>query len=222
VKKLRLAGSADYDDANRYLAEHSIAEHNRRYARPAAETADYHRRRPTARQLDPGFWLEEERVVSEDWVVRYKNRLLQLERQSRHWAPARNRVRVRENQAGQIQIHYRQQCLPFREVPHASTARSEGRGAAPSPAPPSPSPKSRVPSADHPWRKNRYQQMKTPAFSSAWRNRSQGTFLLWTNRGHFYCGMTTLTSTPNMGRLPEHSLIDSRAYPPVGKDFHPR
>jgi hypothetical protein len=168
VKKLRLAGIADYDDANRYLAEHYIAEHNRRYARPAAETADYHRRRPTARQLDQVFWLEEERVVSEDWVVRYKNRLLQLERQSRHWAPARSRVQVRENQAGQIQIHYRQQCLPFREVLHASTARSKGRGAAPSPAPPSPSPKSRVPSADHPWRKNRYQQMKTPAFSSAW------------------------------------------------------
>jgi hypothetical protein len=70
------AGIADYDDANRYLGEHYIAEHNRRYARPAAEAADYHRRRPTARQLDQVFWLEEERVVSEDWVVRYKNRLL--------------------------------------------------------------------------------------------------------------------------------------------------
>jgi len=36
------------------------------------------------RQLDQVFWLEEERVLSEDWVVRYKNRLLQLERQSQH------------------------------------------------------------------------------------------------------------------------------------------
>jgi transposase len=168
VKKLRLAGIADYDDANRYLGEHYIAEHNRRYARPAAEAADYHRRRPTARQLDQVFWLEEERVVSEDWVVRYKNRLLQLQRQSQHWAPCRKRVLVRENETGQIQIRYREQCLPFREVLHASTARSEGRGAAPSPAPPSPGAKSRVPSAHHPWRKNPYQQMKTPAFSSAW------------------------------------------------------
>jgi hypothetical protein len=65
-----------------YLDEHHIAAHNRRYARPAAEAADYHRRRPTQRQLDQVFWLEEDRVVSEDWVVRYKNRLLQLERQS--------------------------------------------------------------------------------------------------------------------------------------------
>lgn len=76
VKKLRLAGIASYERANRYLEQHYIAAHNRRYARPAA--ADYHRRRPTARQLDEVFWLEEERVVSEDWVVRYKNRLLQL------------------------------------------------------------------------------------------------------------------------------------------------
>src|SRR5436189_3109317 len=84
VKKLRLACIANYAEANRYLGEDYIAEHNRRYARPAAEAADYHRRRPTARQLDPVFWLQEERVVSEDWVVRYKNRLLQLERQSQH------------------------------------------------------------------------------------------------------------------------------------------
>jgi transposase-like protein len=92
VKKLRLAGITNYDQANAYLEEHYLAEHNRRYARPAAAEADYHRRRPTARQLDQMFWLEEERVVSEDWVVRYKNKLLQLERQSQHWAPAKSRV----------------------------------------------------------------------------------------------------------------------------------
>ena len=75
------------------------------------------------------------RVVSGDWVVRYKNRLLQLQRQSRHWAPSRSRVLVRENEAGQIQISYREQGLPFREVLCASTARSEGRGAALPPRP---------------------------------------------------------------------------------------
>src|SRR5258708_2834932 len=122
VKKLRLAGVVGYDDANRYLVEHYIAAHNRRYARPAAEAADYHRRRPTERQLDQVFCLEEDRVVSEDWVVRYKNRLLQLERKSQHWAPSRSRVLVRENEAGQIQIRYRDQGLPFREVQRASTA----------------------------------------------------------------------------------------------------
>jgi hypothetical protein len=73
------------------------------------------------------FWLEEERVVSEDWVVRYNHRLLQLERQSQHWAPAKSRVLVRENEAGKIEIHYRGQRLLFRELKAASKALSGGR-----------------------------------------------------------------------------------------------
>jgi hypothetical protein len=165
VKKLRLVGIADYEAANGYLEQHYLAAHNRRYARPAASDADYHRRRPSPRQLDEAFWLEEERVVSADWVVRYKNRLLQLQRQRRHWAPAKSRVLVRENQAGDLQIRYREQLLPFRELATASAGRSEGRGAAPSPAPPSP--KSRVPVTQHPWRQT-YKQIPTPAFSWGW------------------------------------------------------
>jgi transposase len=116
VKKLRLAGIASYEDANRYLDDKYLADHNRRYARAAALQVDYHRRRPAARQLDEVFWLEEERVVSADWVVSYKARLLQLERQSRHYAPARSRVTVRENQQGELAILYRGQRLAFKEI----------------------------------------------------------------------------------------------------------
>src|SRR5438445_9235034 len=111
VKKLRLAGVSHYDDANAYLEEHYIAQHNRRYVRPPVAEADYHRRRPIARQLDEVFWLEEERVLSEDWVVRYQNRLLQLERPSRHRVPAKSRVLVWEKQAGEVAIHYRDHAL---------------------------------------------------------------------------------------------------------------
>ena len=111
-----------------------------------------HRRRPTARQLDEVFWLEEERVVSKDWVVRYHNRLLKRERQSRHWAPARSRELVRENEAGAVAIHYRGQRVGFREG-KASIALGEGGGAAPSPAPPSPPLRRNLPpAANHPWR----------------------------------------------------------------------
>ena len=170
VKKLRLRGISSYAEANRFLEEHYIAEHNRRYARPAAEETDYHGCRPTARQRDEVFWLEEERGVSEDWVVRYKNRLLQLERPRKHWAPAQSRVVVRENEAGELAIHYRGQRLGFRELAPASTRMSRARGAAPSSAPPSPSPPrwhAYTPPNTHPWRRG-YQHMKTPQFSAAW------------------------------------------------------
>ncbi len=135
VKKLRLAGIANYDQANAFLEEHYLAAHNRRYAHQAAAPADYHRRRPTTRQLDEVFWLEEERVVSEDGVVRYNNRLLPLERPSRPRVPAKSRMLVRENEAGELAIHYRDHRLVFRELKPASTLLSEGRDAAPSPRP---------------------------------------------------------------------------------------
>ena len=149
VKKLRLDGIASYEEANRYLDEHYLADHNRRYARPAASAVDYHRRRPTERQLDEVFRLDEERVISADWVVSYKSRLLQLERQSRHYAPARSRVTVRENQRGELAILYRGRRLGFREI----FVRP-----APTAAPPRPSmsPASRGharPSSNHPWKR---------------------------------------------------------------------
>jgi hypothetical protein len=153
VKKLRLAGIASYQQANAYLDEHYLPGHNRRYAHAAAAAADYRRRRPTARRLDEIFWLKEERVLSEDWVVRYQNRLLQLERPSRPRVPAKSRVLVRENQAGELAIHDRDHRLVFREVKAASTQLSQGRGAAPSLALPSPTFSRRLsPAANHPWR----------------------------------------------------------------------
>lgn len=47
-------------------------------------------------------------MVSQDWVISYNGRLLQLPRQSRHYAPAKSRVTVRENQAGEIAVRYRE------------------------------------------------------------------------------------------------------------------
>jgi hypothetical protein len=154
----------NYTQANEYLEGCYLAEHNRRYARPAAEAPDYHRRRPTARQLDAVFWLEEERVVSEDWVVRYHNRVLQLERQSQHWAPARSRVLLRENEAGEVAIDYRGQRLGFRELTGPGREHPLGKGHWPDPPRSFSRPR---PASNHPWRQG-WQQMKTPAFSGAW------------------------------------------------------
>jgi hypothetical protein len=44
---VRLAGIASYDQANVYLDQHYLAEHNHRYAHAASSAADYHRRSPT-------------------------------------------------------------------------------------------------------------------------------------------------------------------------------
>jgi hypothetical protein len=116
VKKMRLVGISNYAAANRYLEEHYLADHNRRYARAAWSEADFHRPRPSRRELDAAFRLESERVVSGDWVVSYEGRQLQLERQSRHHAPAKSKVLVRENETGQLEIEYRGRPLRYSEI----------------------------------------------------------------------------------------------------------
>lgn len=71
IKKLRRQGIASYEAANRYLEEQYLAEHNRRFAREAAEPEDYHRRKPPAWQLRQIFRVETERTIGNDWVIRH-------------------------------------------------------------------------------------------------------------------------------------------------------
>ncbi len=71
VKKLRRKQIRSHAHANVYLERDYLPEHNRRFARAAAQREDYHRRAPRAAELDQIFRLESERTISEDWVVRY-------------------------------------------------------------------------------------------------------------------------------------------------------
>jgi hypothetical protein len=147
VKKLRRRGVADVRTANTFLEAEYWADHNARFTVAASSADDFHVVRPRAVRLDTVFRLEEERTVSNDWVVRYANRWLQLERQS-GLAPARGTVLVREDAAGAIEIRYRDRAMRWTEIPKpvASAPRSSAR---PRPAPAS---GSSVPCADHPWR----------------------------------------------------------------------
>jgi transposase len=152
VKKLRRKQITSHQAANVYLRMEYLPEHNRRFARTAARPEDYHRRAPRAAEMDRIFRLETERVVSEDWVVRYANRYFQLEPQSRHRAPARSKVLVCEGRQGSIGIEYRGQALRWEEIPAPRTPQSaeesERQGSR------LPVVRRRwVPPADHPWRK---------------------------------------------------------------------
>ena len=93
VKKLRRLGVSDDHAANQFLETTYWAAHNARFAQTPAAVEDFHRRCPSARTLDRIFRLEATRTVGHDWVVRYRNRALQLARQSRQ-APARSTVTV--------------------------------------------------------------------------------------------------------------------------------
>ena len=155
VKKLRLRKIARPAEAKAYLEAEYLPEHNRRFTRPAARPEDYHRRAPCAAKLDGIFRLESERVISDDWVVRYDGRFFQLEPQSQNYAPARGKVVVCERPEGRVEIEYRGRAVPWREIPAPVRARvPEAKPAIePTKAPmPALAQRKWVPPPDHPWR----------------------------------------------------------------------
>src|SRR5437016_5336670 len=156
VKKLRRKGIADLETANAFLETEYWADHNARFAHAPASADDFHVARPRGLRLDTVFRLEEDRIVSNDWVVRYDNRFLQLERQSGH-PPARSTVVVCESVEGHLEIRYRDRVMRWTEITASAVARV--RSAEPIARPPShaaTTPHRRYhPSADHPWHKHR-------------------------------------------------------------------
>jgi transposase len=149
VKKLRRLGIADLAGANTFLDATYWADHNRRFVQAPRSAEDFHVAPPRGALFEAVFRLQETRTVSNDWVVRYHNRLLQLERHSGH-APARSTVLVLENIDGQIEIRYRERLMRWTEiVPGAPPAPSPTPSAA---APPLTNTRRYHPARQHPWR----------------------------------------------------------------------
>jgi hypothetical protein len=77
VKELRLAKAKTCEQANAVL-EKLVPEHNRKFAKVAAKPTDAHRRLGPGHRLESILSIQCERVVSNDYVVRYANRHFQL------------------------------------------------------------------------------------------------------------------------------------------------
>src|ERR1700724_3259068 len=125
VKKLRRKGVQSYAAANEYLEKKYLPEHNRRFARAAAEKEDYHRQAPSRAELRQIFRLETERRISNDWVVRHHGRYWQLKPRHRHYGPTQAKALVCEWEDGSVEVHYRGECLAFQELAEPREARAE-------------------------------------------------------------------------------------------------
>ena len=152
VKKLRLYRIRTIQEANRYLRQHYLPDHNRRFSREPGSPENYHRKTPSKAELDAAFRIEQERVISNDWVVQYQGRFLQIERESRY-APAGGTVIVSEERDGGLQIRYRDRQVKWREIPRPAP-RPEPRPGAKGHAV-EVRKKVHRPATNHPWKKGR-------------------------------------------------------------------
>jgi transposase len=123
VKKFRRKNIQTQEAANAYLQAEYLPALNQRFAQNPARPEDYHRPKPSVAELDGIFRVETERGVSNDWVVRYHGRFLQL-LPPRCCDGPRAKALVYESADGTLEVHYRGERLAWEEIsaPHSAEA----------------------------------------------------------------------------------------------------
>ncbi len=103
-QELRLAGITTMDEANRFLRETFLPDHNRRFAIAPEEPGSAFV--PFAGNLEDTLCVQEERTVAGDNTVRYKARALHIpeDRHRHHYVKAR--VRVHEYPDGGLAVFH--------------------------------------------------------------------------------------------------------------------
>lgn len=160
VKALRRAGISDMQVANRFLEEKFLPPFNERFSVPAIQSGDFHRPLGKKTDLDRILSVQEERVVQNDWTVRWRNRFLQLPRETAASVQPGMEVKVCELLDGSLRLFHDE-----RELPWSAISRKPVRS-------PKPAPQRRAdirssqgqkPAANHPWRGRGGSPMASPA-----------------------------------------------------------
>jgi Integrase core domain/Helix-turn-helix domain len=156
VKELRLATARTCEQANAVL-ERVVPDHNRRFARPPRVTTDCHRRVGATHRLEAILSIQCERVVSNDYVVRWANRYFQLLPPA-HPGLRGGRVVIERRRDGAVMVRFGGRYLSYREVTAGGEEETAGEGTEGATVK-RPPPRSKAgsgghkPAADHPWRK---------------------------------------------------------------------
>ena len=147
VKALRRRGISDLETANRFLEEEFLGPFNAQFGVAPAVAEDLHRAVPAELDLARVLSEQEERVVQNDWTVRWNNAFLQLPRGCQIQPGAR--VQVCAQLDGQVRLF-----VGDRELSWSGTRSEPSRPRQPSPrrTGPTKSSQGQKPAATHPWR----------------------------------------------------------------------
>ena len=103
-QELRLKGITTIEEANRFLDEEYLPAHNKRFSiNPSGDGVAFV---PFAADLTEILCVHEDRVVSKDNTVRYKNRTLQIPADSHRHHYVKARIRVHEYPDGQMALFH--------------------------------------------------------------------------------------------------------------------
>lgn len=151
IKEMRLADISSIDQANKFVQEIYINKHNNKFAVTPELKQDLHR--PASDfDLNQIFCLKEVRIMQNDFVINYKNKLLQLHKDQRTAIFPKDKIVIYEALDHKLSLYIRRIKLDFNEIlirPAKPISKKENIGHS----------LFRKPAANHPWRNYNQQRI---------------------------------------------------------------
>jgi len=129
LAELDLNGIRSLEPANAFLQNYFIADYNRRFARPAAETSSAWRKAPAASQLQPIISFRYPAVVANDNCLRLHGEIIDIPPGPAGRSYAKARVEARQLLDGSYQVFYQGRLIaktdpkPIREPIYTKARR---------------------------------------------------------------------------------------------------
>jgi hypothetical protein len=128
VKEMRLAKVKTIDEANTVL-ERLLPEHNRRFSVAPARAGDAHRAVGSAHHLAAILSVQEQRVVANDYTIRFENRLYQLDKPI-YPGERGGKVIIELRLDGTMAIRFGNRYLKYHELPPPAANSETGSSSA--------------------------------------------------------------------------------------------
>ena len=115
VKELRLKGISTIQEANQFLEKDYLPKMNRKFSRPVAQQEDAHVPLGTV-DLKTILCLEYERMVGNDYGVRFENHLFQILKSNKRLPRQKDKVMLRIALDGTLSIIWKETKLLVKEI----------------------------------------------------------------------------------------------------------
>jgi len=116
VKEMRLLGISDIANANQFLKDQYIEEHNKKYAKKPAKESDLHRE-TNLQELNNALCLKSQRILGNDFTISYRSRKLQLYKPHNAIIRPKDTITIWEDFEGNIRLFIRKvELFDFKQI----------------------------------------------------------------------------------------------------------
>lgn len=116
VKELRLLNIGNIKEANKYLKDEFLPKYNEKFSIQAKEKGNLHTPLNTMGNIDQIFTVRNERLINNDFTIRFKNRWFQLDATQPKTILQKSKAIIEEYLNGELKIRQNDKYLNFKEI----------------------------------------------------------------------------------------------------------